>query len=121
MKNILVVDDEAMLREVYTMALEAHGYSVRTAADGLLAEIELKANPPDLILLDIMMPNADGIEFLSNADLINRHPDVKVILFSNLSSGPKIKAGLKLGATKHIAKSTMTPNDLVDEVKSLLD
>lgn len=63
-KRILVVDDEAALCEVLKARLETFGYFVATASDGSLGWQELMANPPDLVLLDIRMPNEDGFTFL---------------------------------------------------------
>ncbi len=63
-KRILVVDDEAPLREVLKARLESFGYSVTLAEDGLQGWKQASSNPPDLILLDIRMPEEDGYSFL---------------------------------------------------------
>jgi DNA-binding NarL/FixJ family response regulator len=71
-------------------------------------------------LLDMLMPNLDGIGFLQILDLPHHPNDTKIIIFSNLSTSEKISDALKLGATKHITKSQMTPKQLIAEVEYLL-
>ena len=63
-RPILVVDDEAAIRDALRMILEYEGYEVASAADGPAALAELESNPPDAVLLDIKMPGMDGFEVL---------------------------------------------------------
>src|SRR5688572_4574594 len=62
--RILVVDDDPWFRYVMIVALEGEGYSVQTAPDGIVGTAWLHSWRPDLVLLDVMMPNQDGLEFL---------------------------------------------------------
>ena len=80
MKQILVVDDEPVIRDVLTALFTGEGYAVRTAGDGFVA-LELMADaPPDLVIADIIMPRLDGWGLLTR--LRDRHPGVPVILLS---------------------------------------
>jgi CheY-like chemotaxis protein len=119
MKKILVVDDEPLLREAYGFVLEASGYTVMLAEDGEAA-IQLMHEKPDLILLDLLMPNIDGVEFLKRINVKNDFPDMIVIVFSNLSISSKVDEALKLGAHKHITKSDLSPKQVVEEVNAML-
>jgi CheY-like chemotaxis protein len=119
MKKILVVDDEPLLREAYGFVLEASGYTVMLAEDGEAA-IKLMHEKPDLILLDLLMPNIDGVEFLKRINIKNDFPDMIVIVFSNLSISSKVDEALKLGAHKHITKSDLSPKQVVEEVNAML-
>lgn len=120
MKKILVIEDERMLREAYNIILTHAGYQVYEAEDGLQGLKQLNKVKPDLILLDILMPNIDGPAFLKKARLKQKHPAVKVIAFSNLSDEQKLEDMQELGATKQILKSSLSPSELVAAVKELI-
>lgn len=80
MKEILVVDDEPVIRDVLSALFETEGYRVHTAADGLAALEVLAETPPDLVIADIIMPRLDGWGLL--ASLRAQYPDIPVILLS---------------------------------------
>ncbi len=80
MKQILVVDDEPVIRDVLCALFETEGYRVRTAADGLAALDMLADEPPDLVIADIIMPRLDGWGLLKS--LHERYPGIPVILLS---------------------------------------
>ena len=61
-KQILIADDNPANLDIFQTRLSMHGYDIRTARDGVEALAQVKAEPPDLIVLDIMMPKMDGIE-----------------------------------------------------------
>lgn len=119
-KKILIVEDEKILREAYQQILEHEGFKVVTAANGRLGLEELDSFKPDLILLDILMPELDGLEFLNLARLPRKHPHIKVIAFSNLSDQQKLEKMVKLGVSENLLKSSLSPKQLATAVKSLL-
>lgn len=120
MKKILVVEDERLLSEAYALALKAAGYKVALAFDGQEAIEQIAKEVPDLILLDLLMPKLDGVGFLHRSGLKKKLPQVKIILFSNISSYGKIQEAMSLGVTKHIVKSSLTPKQLLLEVENIL-
>jgi two-component system chemotaxis response regulator CheY len=96
-KTILVVDDDRDIREAMADALEAEGYRVATASDGLDALRWLRSQPDgaraSLILLDLMMPNMDGVEFRREQARDPRLQSIPVILLSaDMSVGEKARA-----------------------------
>lgn len=113
MKKVLIVEDEAVIREAYTILLEAHGYDVASAANGEEALQKCKDGAFDAILLDLMMPVIDGIGFLERANLRASAPKTKVILLSNLSSGQEVIKAKELGACRHEVKSDLAPSDVI--------
>lgn len=122
MAKILIAEDEHTLNEAYQMILEKQGHKVYPVYDGLEALKIAAKNPPDLILLDLRMPRLSGIEFLKKYDPVKNHPDVKVIIFSNLDMEREIDQAYDLGAHKYILKAWASPTELVrlvDEVLSL--
>ena len=89
-KTILIVEDERALNEAYQIILKKHNYAVHSAYGGDEALRLTEKVEPDLILLDLRMPRMNGIEFLGKYDLFQKHPNVKVIVFSNLDSQKEI-------------------------------
>lgn len=118
--KILVVEDELSLNEAYQMILSQEGYDVTVAYDGSEALQLCEALEPDLILLDLRMPKMGGIEFLRHYRLTERHPKVKVIVFSNLDTQKEIDEAYKLGAHKYMLKAWASPKELAQLVKNVL-
>lgn len=118
-KKVLIVEDEIILQDVYKLILEAGGYKVHTASNGIQGIQKIKEAKPDLLLLDIFMPAMDGKELLRNIDL-NDYPKMKVIVFSNLSDRSTENEMLELGAHSFILKSSLTPADLLNLVDQKL-
>ncbi len=119
-QTVLIVEDETILREAYTMVLEAHGFHVDTAANGLLALNGLKRSTPDLILLDLLMPVMGGEQFLKESKILTKNKTVKVIVYSNLSDQDTIERLKQLGIHQHILKSSMAPGQLASYIKEAL-
>src|SRR5688572_26618795 len=101
MKKILVVEDDQTLQKVYRAVLAKEGFKVEVASDGLEGLMKAEADEPDLIVLDMLMPNMTGIEFLKAYDIKNKHPKVKVIAFSNSDVPDRVNEALELGAKKY--------------------
>lgn len=118
-QTILVVEDESVLQDVYKIILTAGGYDVHTANNGAEGLLKIRALKPAVVLLDLFMPQMDGMELLRNIDLDDL-PKTRVIVYSNLSDKTTETELLNLGAHDFILKSSMTPNDLLDLVKKHL-
>ena len=101
--------------------LSEQGYDVAVAFDGEEALSKTKQFEPDLILLDLLMPNMGGIEFLEKYDLVKLHPNTKVIVFSNLDTRKDIDMVYELGVQKYMLKSWASPKELLGIVKDVLD
>lgn len=119
MAHIMVVEDYENLQVIYKSALMAAGYTVDVAADGLDALKLAETHEPDLILLDLLLPHMGGLEFL-RAYKVTEHPNVKVVVFSNLYSPNLLKEAESLGVKHYLTKSNFTPDELVDVVKKVL-
>jgi CheY-like chemotaxis protein len=115
--TILVVDDDPQVRKLCRTALEAFGYSVKEAGDGKAALATVKQKMVDLILLDLCMPDMDGIEILKA--LRTELPQLKVITMSGFMGGVMLPAARHLGGAASIAKP-FSPDSLVSLVDEVL-
>ncbi len=114
--NVLVVDDEPMVREVLTTYLERDGYRVTGAADGAAAMEVLERSPPDLVILDLMLPKVDGLSVLAH---LRRTADVPVIVLTARGEEPDRVLGLELGADDYVVKP-FSPRELMARVRMVL-
>ena len=117
--KILLVDDEPDILEILSYNLLAEGYTVLTAANGLEAVKQAKKNQPHLIIMDVMMPEMDGIEA---CEQIRTIPEIKETIITFLTArGEDYSqvAGFEAGADDYITKP-IKPKVLVSKIKSLL-
>jgi two-component system KDP operon response regulator KdpE len=115
-KIILIVDDEKRMVEFIRMNLELEGYRVSTAANGLEALQRVRDDLPDLVLLDVMMPQMDGFEALQR---IREVSTVPVIMVTVRGEESDLARGLELGADDYVAKP-FSPRELLMRIKAVL-
>lgn len=120
MAKILIAEDEKALNDAYVMILKRAGHTVKSALDGAEALKITEKFEPDVILLDLRMPEVGGIEFLEKYKLPEKHPKVKVIIFSNLDMQREIDEAFRLGASKYMLKSWASPNELIKMIDAQL-
>jgi excisionase family DNA binding protein len=116
---ILIVDDDARLREFVRVNLEMDGYSVREAASAAEGLAALDEEPPDLILLDVMMPEVDGWEMLRHVRERHGVDSIPVIMFSGKVDEQTAEAAEERGAQAFIGKP-FDPQQLIQSTKQLL-
>jgi CheY-like chemotaxis protein len=121
MANILIVEDNESLRLAYSSFLEQEGHVIATASRVKEALEYLATHTPDLILLDMLMPEMNGLELLQQYDLLETHKGVKVIGFSNLTEARIEQEARSLGVNLYLTKSLTTPRELIDTVNGLLE
>jgi DNA-binding response OmpR family regulator len=116
--DILVVDDEASVVEVVSLYLQKEGFQVRTAHDGYTALAAIRYRLPSLVVLDVMLPQVDGLEIMRR---LRDDPasDVPVILLTARSQETDRIYGLELGADDYVTKP-FSPAELVSRVKAVL-
>ena len=115
-RRILVVDDEPRMVRFVRMNLELEGYQVSTASNGLEALDKVREEIPDLVILDIMMPEMDGYETLER---IRQVFGVPVIMLTVKAEEEDKVRGLELGADDYVTKP-FSPRELVSRVKAAL-
>ena len=114
--DILIVDDDDNLREVVRYALDRAGFKVREAEDGKQAMAEFGARSPDLIVLDVLMPEMDGIEVCRE---IRKESQVPIVFLSSRDEEVDRVLGLELGGDDYMTKP-FSPRELVSRVKAVL-
>src|SRR6266436_4211500 len=120
MPKILVVDDEPDAVELVEFNLKSAGYEVITAADGSEALIKARAHSPDLIVLDLMLPEVDGLEVCK---ILRRDPAtaaIPIIMVTAKAAEIDRVLGLELGADDYLTKP-FSPRELVLRVKKILE
>ncbi len=100
-KRILIVDDDPKMVELLRVQFDRSHFAVMTATNGLQGEKVFRANPIDVIMLDVMMPQRDGFEMLRDVRAISTVP---VIMLSALGDTDNVVKGLELGADDYITK-----------------
>ena len=114
--SVLVVDDDAKIVTLVGAYLERAGYRVRSAHDGLTALREIRSEAPDVVVLDVMLPELDGIEL---ARIARQECDVPILMLTARGTVPDRVRGLEAGADDYLAKP-FAPSELVARVRSLL-
>jgi len=120
-KKILIVEDDQYIRELYEGILSDVGYEVATANDGQEGLTKLNDGSFDLVLLDVMMPNLDGIGVLKELKAkYEKGLPFTVILLTNLAHDSVIDEALSLGAKGYLTKSELNPDEFLEQVKKNL-
>jgi DNA-binding response OmpR family regulator len=120
MPKVLLIEDEESLRNLYTKILSTKNYTIETAADGIDALSVLETFRPDVIVLDIVMPNYNGLEFLKILKNNDDFKSIPVVMLTALSEMRKITECLEMGAVGYITKDS-TIEEIVQRLNLLLD
>jgi len=121
MPTILIVDDEPIIRQLFKTVLEHQGHTILTASNGREALEILREQVPDLVLLDLMMPQMDGISFLRH---IRRHDDwaaIPVVIMSAVSDKRQISDAGSLGVRDYVLKAGFSMPLLRNRISKYLD
>ncbi|MGH2829220.1 MAG: response regulator transcription factor [Actinomycetota bacterium] len=117
-KKVLVVDDDAVIRQLLVVNLEIEGYAVDTAADGEQALLKIAARP-DCVLLDVMMPKFDGWEVARRAKADPKTAGVPIIFLSARAQDLDVRRGMDLGVAGYMTKP-FDPLELMDVVRRVI-
>jgi DNA-binding response OmpR family regulator len=120
MNKIIVVEDDPMLGEIYKKKFEEAGFDIKLVVTGKAVENEVAGFQPELVLLDIVLPDMDGFEILDVLAKNQTTRNIPVYILSNLSAKEDIERATNLGAKGFITKSGFTPSQLIEEVKKIL-
>lgn len=121
MAKILLIEDEEFLRDIYKRTLDLANMPTDAAVNGKDGLKALENNTYDLVLLDIMLPDTNGLEILKQIKSQEKTKDIPVVLLTNLGQETIIKQGYDLGALGYLIKSSHNPDEIVEEVKNMLE
>jgi DNA-binding response OmpR family regulator len=116
---IMLVDDEPNLRELLRQMLELGGFDVVEAEDGLEALEKLEMVAPDVMILDVMMPNLDGVSLCKKLRAGTAFAGLPIIMVSGKTQHKAVQEGLAAGANQYLCKP-ITVQELLQSVRSLL-
>ena len=114
--HVLLVEDEEDIRTMYAEQLTLAGYDVTTAIDGLDAIGKVSTNQPDIVLLDIILPEIDGLEVLRRIKSDSKTQHIPVVMLSNLSQGAQQEQCRQLGANAFYIKASLIPSEMAKHV-----
>ena len=119
-KIILIAEDEPMYGKILKNKLEKEGFIVIVTQDGNQALIAARQQKPDIVLLDIMMPNKNGFQMLTEMKQDENLKDITMIVLSNLGQEEDINKMMSLGAADYLVKSSIQFIDAINKVKYYL-
>ena len=118
--NVLLVDDDPVILKLLQVNFEMEGFKVSTANDGVEGLEKARAERPDIVLLDIMMPRMDGLEVTKALKGDPETKDIPIILLSAKAQASDIQAGKDIGADDYLTKP-FDPLELLERVNELLE
>ena len=117
--KILIVDDDPLITEMYTLKLKEVGFTVEVATDGRVGLEKIKGGNYDAVLLDVVLPIMDGFEILQSLQREGKSPP-PVILLTNLGQKEDVDRGMALGAVDYVIKAHFTPTEVVAKIQAVL-
>jgi len=119
--KIAIIEDDQAISQMYRIKFEAEGYEVETAENGKLGLELCEKMRPDIILLDLMMPEMTGDEMLSKLRVTTFGKETKVVILTNMGEQEVPESVKKLGVDDVILKADMTPRQVAELVKNKLE
>ena len=119
--NILLVEDDPLIRKILSDELKVNGFGVEEAADGEACLEAINSKDIDLVLLDIMIPKKDGIAVLRELKRVGKIPQLPVYILSALSDMEKVAEGIALGARGYFVKQESGREEIIKAVRALFD
>jgi DNA-binding response OmpR family regulator len=118
--KILLVEDDRMISGMYETKLRQEGFQIVLAENGADAlELAIQERP-DLVLLDIILPQIDGFAVLQELRLNRNTREIPIVMLTNLGTPEDKEKGVRYGATEYLVKANLTPTDVAQTVKKFL-
>lgn len=118
--TILIIEDEPGFRRIYKDFLASEGYNMLEADDGRKGLTIIQSSKPDLVLLDLVLPQMSGFDVLKKIRSDEWSKDIPVIIFSVLGERDTVKKGLELGASDFAVKGFYSPGEMLAKIRALL-
>lgn len=118
--KVAIIEDDMAIVQMYRTKFEAEGYNVATAPDGASGLELIESFAPDIVLLDLMMPNMNGLDMLAKLRNQPKGREAKVVVLTNMGDTETATKVYKMAADDYIVKAEMTPKQVAERVKTLL-
>lgn len=119
-KKILVVEDDPMISSMYKTKFEADGFEVFIAGNGVIGLELARKEKPDIIMLDVILPQLDGFSVLEEIKKDETVKNIPVVMLTNLGTEEDRVKGEKLGALAYLVKASLTPGQISAKIKQVL-
>jgi two-component system OmpR family response regulator len=120
-KKVLVVEDDSLLQDMLSQQLSKDGWTVSYVKEGARTLEVARAEKPDIILLDLMLPGISGYDILSDLKKDAMLGGIPVIILSNLGQQEDVEKGMKMGAAGYMIKSNFTLDEVSAQMKAILE
>jgi len=117
MKKILIIEDDLYLKELIVKKLKKENFEVLETSNGKKGLEKIKTERPDLVLLDLILPEINGYDILTQVKADPEISNIPIIIISNLGQIQEIRKGLKSGAVDYLIKAHFTPTKIIEKVK----
>lgn len=119
-EKILIIEDDKMLSDMYSLKFTEERYKVVQAFTGLEGLEKAKSEKPDIILLDIILPQMDGFQTIEEIKKDKKLANIPILFLTNLRQEKDVEKGTALGAVGYLVKASFTPAQVLDKVKEIL-
>src|SRR3989304_7717333 len=119
-RKVLIIEDDIALYNMYSTELSLKGYEVLNVSDGSKAFEEAKKEKPDLVLLDVMLPQKNGLAILEELKSNEDTRDIRVVMLTNYGTDENISKAVELGAEDYIMKYNIVPSELSSKINAIL-
>ena len=119
-KKILIVEDDSMISSMYQTKFEADGFEVFIADNGVIGLELAKKEKPDIVMLDVILPQLDGFSVLEEIKKDQATKKIPVIMLTNLGTEEDKIKGEKMGALDYLVKASLTPGQVSEKIKKAL-
>src|SRR5499427_6514213 len=120
-KKILIVEDDQIVANIYRNKFSVEGYEVEVALDGQAGMEMLHTFRPDAVVLDLMLPKMNGVDFMKHIRAKSDFQKLPVIVFSNTYLTNMVQEAWKAGATKCLSKANCTPKQVIEVLRTTLN
>lgn len=121
MAKILIIEDDQLVSRMYAQAFKSEGLEIDVAPNGKEGISKAQTLKPDLILLDIMMPEVNGIEVLQTLKADENTKSIPIVILTNLAGTQDAEKAKKEGAKAYLVKSQYKPKEVVEKIKNFLN
>lgn len=119
-KTVLIIEDDEFLSQMYATKLDLEGFTVREATTGLQGLKSLQKEKPDMVLLDLNLPEMNGFEVLQKMKEDPNLKDIPVLVLTNYAQKDNIDRCLDLGAEDYLIKAHFVPSEVIGKIKNIL-